>query len=62
MIALAKIISSLALIGTILPAVLFLIDQITLDQTKLWMLIATVGWFASAPLRERVGPSRGGRA
>ena len=62
MIALAKIISSLALIGTILPAALFLIDRITLDQAKLWMLMATVGWFASAPLCERVRTSRGGGA
>jgi hypothetical protein len=46
----ARVVSFLALAGTIMPAILFVADRITLDQTKLWMLVATVVWFASAPL------------
>lgn len=49
MIALAQLVSWVALIGTILPAVLFFADRVTLDQTKLWMLIATIVWFVAAP-------------
>ena len=50
MIAVARFLSWLALAGSIVPAVLFVKDQITLDQTKLWMLAATIVWFASAPM------------
>ena len=50
MIAVARLVSWLALAGTILPAVLFVNDRMTLDQTKFWMLVATVAWFASAPI------------
>ena len=46
----ARLVSWLALAGTIVPPLLFVKDQITLDQSKLWMLVATVVWFASAPL------------
>jgi hypothetical protein len=46
----ACIVSWLALAGTIVPPVLFMTDRVTLDQTKLWMLIATVVWFATAPV------------
>lgn len=46
----ACIVSFLALAGTIVPAILFVADRVTLDQTKLWMLVATVVWFGSAPL------------
>jgi hypothetical protein len=46
----ARILSWLALAGTIVPSVLFLTGRLTLDQTKLWMLVATVVWFASAPV------------
>lgn len=46
----ARVVSFLALAGTIMPAILFVADGITLDQTKLWMLVATVVWFASAPV------------
>jgi hypothetical protein len=46
----ARIISWLALGGTIVPSMLFFTGQATLDQTKLWMLIATVVWFATAPV------------
>jgi hypothetical protein len=46
----ARVLSWVALAGTIGPAILFFSGQITLDQTKLWMLGATVLWFATAPL------------
>jgi hypothetical protein len=48
--AIAVIASWLSLAGTIVPPVLFMIDRVTLDQMKLWMLAATVVWFATAPL------------
>ena len=50
MIALARLVSWLALAGSIVPALLFVKDRMTLDQAQLWMLVATVAWFASAPL------------
>ena len=40
----------LALGATILPPVLFVADRVTLGATQLWMLAATVIWFAAAPL------------
>ena len=46
----ARLVSALALLGTILPAVLFMADKAPLETVQLWMLIATVAWFASAPL------------
>ena len=48
----ARVLSWLALAGTIVPPVLFFYGRVSLDQTKLWMLIATVVWFAAAPLRD----------
>lgn len=50
MINLARIASWLALATTIVPPVLFFYDRMSLDQTKLWMFIATIVWFATAPL------------
>jgi hypothetical protein len=46
----AKIVSWLALAGTILPSLLFFADRMPLDQAKLWMLVSTVAWFAATPL------------
>ena len=48
--AFARLISWLALAGTILPPLLFFVDRMDLDQTKLWMLVATVAWFAATPV------------
>ena len=50
MINLARIASWLALAATLVPPILFFYDWMTLDQTKLWMVIATMGWFATAPI------------
>jgi len=44
-----QIISYLALALTLLPPVLFFADKLELSQTKLWMLVAALGWFATAP-------------
>lgn len=51
-----KTLSFLALAGTVVPAFLYLADIQTLDGVKLWMLLATVVWFATVPFwmgRER---------
>ena len=44
-----QIASVLALVGTIVPAVLFLGGTISLPATKTWMLASTVLWFATVP-------------
>lgn len=46
----AALISGLALAAAIAPALLFFFDKMTLDAVKLWMLVATVVWFVTAPL------------
>lgn len=45
----AKILAPLALVGTILPPVLFLFSMVGEGTMKLTMLIAAVAWFATAP-------------
>ena len=42
-------ISYLALALTLLPAVSFFEDKIELSEAKLWMLVAALGWFMTAP-------------
>jgi len=42
--------SWLALAGTLLPAVLFYLGKLDLDQVKLSMLVATVVWFLATSL------------
>jgi hypothetical protein len=46
----ARFVSLVALAGTILPPVLFFAGRMDLDGTKLWMLVATIAWFAATPL------------
>ena len=46
----AKILGLLALAGTILPPVLFLLKVMGEGPMKLLMLLSTVVWFATAPL------------
>jgi hypothetical protein len=46
----ARFVSLAALAGTILPPVLFFGGHMDLDATKLWMLVATVAWFAATPV------------
>ena len=50
MINVARIASWLSLAATIVPPILFFYDRMALDQTKLWMFIATIVWFATAPI------------
>ena len=54
---LLQIVSWIALAGTILPSVLFLAGRITLDESKWWLLAATIVWFVVTPLwmgREKI--------
>jgi hypothetical protein len=48
--ALARFVSLAALVGTIVPPLLFFAGWIDLDATKWWMLAATVAWFVATPL------------
>lgn len=45
-----QIVSWAAILATIIPSILFLAGRMTLDQSKWWLLAATVVWFATAPL------------
>jgi hypothetical protein len=47
---LLQFVSWAALVATITAPALFLLGRITLDQTKMAMLAATIAWFATAPL------------
>lgn len=42
--------SWIALAGAIVPSVLFLTGQLSLDASKWWLLAATVAWFIATPL------------
>jgi hypothetical protein len=44
-----RFVSAVALVGTILPPILYVGGVMDLDQAKLWMLGATVAWFAATP-------------
>lgn len=46
---LAQLLSWIALIGTIAPALAYLGGGLTLDALKTWMLVSTVVWFVSVP-------------
>jgi hypothetical protein len=46
----ARLVSLVSLVGTILPPVLFFKGHMDLDATKLWMLVATIAWFAATPV------------
>jgi hypothetical protein len=45
-----QIISWAALAGTALAPILFLLGRITLDQSKLLLLVMTIVWFGTASL------------
>ena len=47
---LLQTISALALVSTLLPAVLYLDGSLPLPQTKWGMLVSTVVWFVATPL------------
>jgi hypothetical protein len=42
--------SWIILLGTIVPAILFLVGRVTLDQCKWFMLLTTIAWFIVTPL------------
>jgi hypothetical protein len=46
----AKLVSAVALVGTIAPPLLFFAGALELGPMKAWMLAATVAWFAATPL------------
>jgi hypothetical protein len=46
----ARLVSLASLVGTILPPVLFFMGHMDLGATKLWMLVATITWFAATPI------------
>ena len=53
-----QIVSYLALAGTVLPSVAFLVGKMDLDQVGTAMLIAAVVWFVVTPMwmgREKAG-------
>ncbi|MSR47403.1 MAG: hypothetical protein EXS13_10125 [Planctomycetes bacterium] len=43
-----RLVSWLALVATLWPAIAYFRGTLDLDAVKRWMLIATVVWFASA--------------
>jgi len=46
----AQGVSLAALVGSILPPILFFTGGMDLDSMKRWMLIAAIGWFAATPI------------
>jgi TM2 domain-containing membrane protein YozV len=48
--AAAIVVSLLALVGTMVPSMLFFYGMMGLDRMKLWMLVATVVWFVTATM------------
>lgn len=47
------LIAAASLLGTIAPSVAYLLGMMTLPQTQLVTLLATLGWFVHAPLATR---------
>ena len=45
-----QIISWVSLAGSILPSILYLAGRITLDQSIVWLNVATIVWFIATPL------------
>jgi hypothetical protein len=58
-ITLARFVSLIALVGTIVPAVLLVAGRLDLSSMKWWMLVSAVAWFAATPVwmdRDTAGP------
>jgi len=47
--ALARSVSAAALLGILVPPLLYLGGRSELGPAQTWMLVATIAWFASAP-------------
>ncbi len=50
----ARIVSMVALAATILPALLFVADRLSLPEVKTWMTASMVVWYVSAPFWIRI--------
>lgn len=46
----AQIVSWLALLGTLVPSVIYLAGGTSLDAVKTWMLVSTIAWFLTVPV------------
>ena len=46
----ARLVSLVSLVGTIVPPVLYFAGAMTLAATQSWMLIATIAWFLATPV------------
>ncbi len=46
----AQIISWIALLGTLAPAIAYLAGSLSLDAVKTWMLVSTILWFVTVPI------------
>lgn len=46
---LAQLLSALALVGTLVPPLLFFADALDLVATQQWLLGAAILWFAATP-------------
>jgi hypothetical protein len=62
MITIARIVSALALVGTLLPPILGLAGRLDTPGVKLWMLLATVAWFVATPVWMDRAPKGGDAA
>jgi len=49
MTAMLKLVSALALAGTIIPPLAYMEGGLDLQAMKLWMTIAAVAWFVATP-------------
>jgi hypothetical protein len=47
---LSQLASAAAIVGTVLPPLLFFAGRLDLDLVKAWMTAATVVWFVATPL------------
>jgi len=46
----ARVVSYSALVATIVPPILYFTGAMTFDTMRVWILAATVAWFAATPL------------
>ena len=46
----ARVVSYSALLATIVPPILYFTGAMGFDAMRVWMLAATVAWFAATPM------------
>jgi len=49
-----KIVGRIGLLVTIVPAILFLMGWVSLDASKILMIIGTIIWLVTAPLVQKM--------